>query len=146
VMSTLKEWKLACPRRDAGKKAASGEPIKELYLVFPNGNGKVELLPNLRRRQWHPLQLAAGVAVPREDKGKLVMVPKYPGLHALRHFYCSWCAARPQDGGLGLPLKTVQVRMGHATLSMTADTYGHLFPSQDDAEVLAAGEAALMRA
>jgi hypothetical protein len=27
---------------------------------------------------------------------------------------------------------------------MTADTYGHLFPSQDDAEVLAAGERALM--
>ena len=71
---------------------------------------------------------------------------KYPGLHALRHFFASWCAARPQDGGLGLPLKTVQVRMGHSTLAMTADTYGHLFPSQDDAEVLAAGEAALMRA
>jgi integrase len=36
--------------------------------------------------------------------------------------------------------------MGHSTLAMTADTYGHQFPSQDDAEVLAAGEAALMRA
>src|SRR6202008_2883837 len=83
-----------------------------------------------------------------DDKGKpihgqdgmLVMRAKYSGLHALRHFYASWCAARPQDGGLGLPLKTVQVRMGHSTLAMTADTYGHLFPSNDDAEVLAAGE------
>jgi hypothetical protein len=27
---------------------------------------------------------------------------------------------------------------------MTADTYGHLLPSQDDAEVLAAGERAPM--
>jgi integrase len=146
VMTTLKEWKLACPRRDTGKKGASGELVKELHLTFPNGAGKVELLPNLRRRQWHPLQLAAGVAVPLEHKGKLIIVPKYPGLHALRHFFCSWCAARPQDGGLGLPLKTVQARMGHSTLAMTADRYGHLFPSQDDAEVLAAGEAALMRA
>jgi integrase len=36
--------------------------------------------------------------------------------------------------------------MGHSTLAMTADTYGHLFPSHDDAEVLASGEEALMRA
>ena len=81
-----------------------------------------------------------------DEDGKPLMAPKYTGLHALRHFFCSWCAARPQDGGLGVPLKTVQVRMGHSTLAMTADRYGHLFPSQDDAEVLAAGEAALMRA
>jgi integrase len=69
-----------------------------------------------------------------------------PACHALSHFFCSWCAARPQDGGLGLPLKTVQVRMGHSTLAMTADRYGHLVPSQDDAEVLATGERALMGA
>ena len=143
VMSTLKEWKLACPRRgDTGKRDANGQPVKELHFVFPNGAGRVELLPNLRRRHWHPLQLAAGVTVPVLEAGKPALAPKYGGLHALRHFYCSWCAARPQDGGLGLPLKTVQVRMGHGTLAMTADRYGHLFPSQDDAEVLAAGEAA----
>jgi hypothetical protein len=29
---------------------------------------------------------------------------------------------------------------------MTADTYSHLFPVQDDADVLAAGERALMGA
>jgi hypothetical protein len=32
--------------------------------------------------------------------------PKY-GLHALRHFYASWCINRKQDGGLELPLKLV---------------------------------------
>jgi integrase len=40
----------------------------------------------------------------------------------------------------------VQVRLGHATLAMTSDTYGHLFPGTDDAEVLAAGERAQMNA
>ena len=142
VVHALKGWKLACPK---GK----------LDLVFPNGKGNVESHQNIVQRHWHPLQIAAKVSVPRldtggkpvlDDDGKPVMRAKYSGLHALRHFYCSWCAARPQDGGLGLPLKTVQVRMGHSTLAMTADRYGHLFPSQDDAEVLAAGEAALMRA
>ena len=159
VVNTLKEWKLACPRRDTGRKDENGNPITELRYVFPNGNGHVELQQNIVRRQWHPLQIAAGVSVPAVDDGGNpvtesdkdrnpvpVMLPKYTGLHALRHFFCSWCAARREDGGLGLPLKTVQVRMGHSTLAMTADTYGHLFPSQDDAEVLAAGEAALMRA
>jgi integrase len=165
VVSALKEWKLACPRRDTGRKDADGKPTTELHLVFPNGKGRVEMLRNITRRHWHPLQVAAGVSVPvldddgrpvmavddegqplLDDAGKPVpvMAPKYSGLHALRHFFCSWCAARPQDGGLGLPLKTVQHRMGHSTLAMTADRYGHLFPSTDDAEILAAGERALM--
>jgi integrase len=161
----LKEWKLACPRRDTGRQDGNEEPIKELWLVFPNGAGNVESHTNIVQRHWMPLQVAAGVSIPvlddagnpvveLDDKGKPVldsagkpvpvMAAKYTGLHALRHFFCSWCAARKEDGGLGLPLKTVQVRMGHSTLAMTADRYGHLFPSQDDAEVLAAGERALM--
>jgi len=63
---------------------------------------------------------------------------KYQGLHCLRHFYASWCINRRIDGGLELPLKTVQSRLGHATLAMTADTYGHLFPSLDAHNELAA--------
>jgi integrase len=165
VVNALKEWRLACPRRETGRSDAAGKPIKELHYVFPNAKGGIESLRNILQHQWRPLQVAAGVSVPVVDEngqpvtavddegkpvldhnGRLVpvMQPKYRGLHAFRHFFCSWCAARPQDGGLGLPLKTVQARMGHGTLAMTADRYGHLFPSQDDAEVLAAGERALM--
>jgi integrase len=147
VVNTLKEWRLACPRRDTGKKDAASKPILELHYVFPNGKGNVQIHENIVRRHWHPLQIVAGVSVPALDQaGTPVMAAKYTGLHCLRHFYASWCAARVQDGGLGLPLKTVQTRMGHSTLAMTADTYGHLFPSTDDAEVLAAGDRALMGA
>lgn len=165
VVNTLKEWKLACPRRDSGRKDADGKPIMELHYVFPNNKGNVQIHENIVRRHWHPLLVAAGVSVPAldesggpvmatDDEGKQVldatgkpvpvMAPKYTGLHCLRHFFASWCAAPVQDGGLGLPLKTVQTRLGHATLAMTSDTYGHLFPSTDDAKVLAAGERALM--
>src|SRR5262249_11535842 len=64
------------------------------------------LVSNILQRQWHPLQLAAGVTVRTiDEKGNPVMRPKYSGLYALRHFFCSWRAARRQDGGLGLPLK-----------------------------------------
>jgi integrase len=165
--NALKEWKLACPRRDTGKKDANSEPIKELHLVYPNEKGRVQLHQHIDRRDWQGLQIEAGVSVPLigedgepvgalgprgqpvlDDGGKPVpvMVAKYTGLHALRHFFCSWCAARKEDGGLGLPLKTVQVRMGHGDLSMTANRYGHLWPAADDAGELAAAEGVFLAA
>jgi integrase len=69
---------------------------------------------------------------------------KYRGLHSLRHFYASWCINRRVDGGLELPLKVVQARLGHASIQMTADTYGHLFPRGDDGAELAAAERAFL--
>jgi hypothetical protein len=39
----------------------------------------------------------------------------------------SWCINRRVDGGLERPLKVVQARLGHASIQMTADRYGHLF-------------------
>ena len=61
-------------------------------------------------------------------------------MHALRHFFASWCINRRVDGGLELPLKVVQARMGHSTIAMTADVYGRLFPRGDDSAELAAAE------
>jgi integrase len=69
---------------------------------------------------------------------------KYKGLHSLRHFYASWCITRRVDGGLELPLKMVQARLGHASIQMTADVYGHLFPRSDDGAELAAAEKAFL--
>ncbi len=122
VANTLKEWKLACPKSD-------------LDLVFPNGLGKVEGLANIINRGLVPAQVLAGVA----SQGKA----KYTGMHALRHFYASWCINRPADGGLGLPPKVVQERLGHSSITMTYDRYGHLFPRGDDAKELDAAERAL---
>lgn len=104
-------------------------------FVFANGAGNVEDHSNLVRRVLQPVQVAAGLTV----DGKA----KYTGLHALRHFYASWLINARESGGLGLPPKEVQVRMGHATLAMTMDTYGHLFPRADHAAEIAAAEQAL---
>jgi integrase len=79
------------------------------------------------------MMIAAGVTT---ANGKA----KYTGMHALRHFFASWCINRRVDGGLELPLKVVQARMGHSTIAMTADVYGHLFPRGDDSAELAAAE------
>ena len=116
VANTLKEWKLACPKGS-------------LDLVFPNGKGNVEDLGNIIHRGLIPAQ---------GDNAK------YRGMHSLRHFYASWCINRPEDGGLGLPAKVVQARMGHSSIVMTLNTYSHLFPSGDDGAELDAAERALL--
>src|SRR6516165_2222928 len=105
-------------------------------LVFGNGRGNVENIGNIVNRGFHPAQVAAGII---RMPGKA----KYTGLHSLRHFYASWCINRRVDGGQELPLKVVQSRMGHSSITMTADTYGHLFPRNDDGSELAAAERGL---
>jgi integrase len=45
---------------------------------------------------------------------------------------------------LKLPPKVVQDRLGHSSIMVTMDTYGHLFPRADDAAELAAAEARLL--
>jgi len=124
LVNTLREWKLACPK-------------SELGLAFPDAHGGLASWKDIVEGAFHPAQVAAGVA---DARGKA----KYRGLHALRHFYASWCINRRVEGGLELPLKLVQARLGHASIQMTADRYGHLFPSGDDGAELAAAEQALL--
>jgi integrase len=140
VINTLREWKLACPRRETVRLDSNGNPVTELHYVFPNGLGKIESHANIINRGLIPVQIAAGITLDDGQEAKA----KYTGLHSLRHFYASWCINRLEDGGLGLPLKVVQERMGHSSVTMTADTYGHLFPRGDDADELAAAEQALL--
>jgi integrase len=80
----------------------------------------------------------------KDSNGKVTDIAKYSGLHSLRHFFASWCINRKVDGGLELPAKVVQERLGHSTIAMTLDIYGHLFPRHDDSEELAAAERALL--
>jgi integrase len=149
VANALKEWKLAYPRPVIGRDEA-GKPIREdarpEHLVFPNGIGKVESLANIINRGLLPIQVKAGVCDPTggQSDHQPAMKARYTGMHALRHFYASWCINRPADGGLGLPPKVVQERLGHASIVMTMDVYGHLFPRGDDADELAAAERSLL--
>jgi integrase len=120
VLNALREWKLACPKGD-------------LDLVFPNGIGKVESYANLIEHGFGPIQIAANVTVcvpVTDDTGKPVInnagepvmreVPRY-GLHALRHA----CASLWIEQGHNP--KQIQKLMGHSSIKVTFDTYGHLF-------------------
>jgi integrase len=124
VLNVLRQWKLKCPR---GKQR----------LVFPTGNGSISRHNNIVRA-FKSIVRAAGLL---DADGK----PKYSGLHSLRHFYASWCINPLDRGGQGLPPKVVQDRLGHSSIVMTMDTYGHLFPPGDDAKKrLAEAERALL--
>jgi integrase len=138
VFNVLREWKLACPRARDGEGGQG-----RLQLVFPNGDGKVESHTNIINRGFGPVQIAAGVCEPhptkKDEAGRPVLAPKY-GLHALRHFFASWAIER------GFSPKKLQALLGHASIQMTFDRYGHLFPSlEDDHAKFAAGEIAVAK-
>jgi len=122
VVNALREWSVACPKGELG-------------LVFPNPQGEVEIHKNIVEQGLRPALIAAGVV--KDGKAK------YRGLHAFRHFYASWCLNAESKGGRALPLKEVQNLMGHASIAMTADTYGHLMPERDDAAELEGAAQAL---
>jgi integrase len=140
LVSELRKWKLQCPKKDG-----------KLGLAFPNGRGNPEGHGNIVGRWLKPTLIAAGVVRPvldahgvpqRDATGKPIVKPKYSGLHAFRHFFASWCINRKADGGRELPAKVVQEFLGHASIQMTLDVYGHLFPRSDDRTELEQAEKA----
>lgn len=161
VVNTLREWRLACPRRNV-KRDQDGRVIDpgELHYVFPTPSGAVMDHAMVYRRAFGDLQLACGIARPKLDKagepvirrdksgapvldpetGKMVpvLVPKY-GPHAFRYFCASWWIKQ------GFGPKRIMGMMGHASITMTFDVYGHLFPAdQEDHDHLEAGQIGLM--
>ena len=47
--------------------------------------------------------------------------------HDLRHTHAAWLIAQGEHP------KTIQSRLGHASISTTLDRYGHLMPGMDEA-------------
>jgi integrase len=105
VFNTLREWKLACPK-------------SELNLVFPNTLGKVQPLSNITQHGWRPLQQKSGLV---DANGQPLF-----NFHTLRHFFASWAIEQ------GFTPKKLQALLGHSSIQMTFDRYGHLFPSLED--------------
>jgi integrase len=122
LVLALKQWRLACTKG-------------ELDLVFPTSSGSPTDYKTLAHG-IEPIMKAAGVVTRAGE-------PKY-ALHAFRHFFASWCINPKDRGGRELPAKVVQQWLGHASITMTLDIYGHLFPSGTDRTEIAASEKALL--
>jgi len=104
VMDELKKWKPFCPE-------------SEYDLVFPNWKGGVESHSNITNRGWYVLQRACGLVDTRNK-------PKYP-LKSLRHVRASL------EIHNGATAKEIQMLMGHSTVKITFDVYGHLFKDHE---------------
>jgi integrase len=122
LISELRTWKLACP-------------ISKLDLVFPTSVGTIENHKNTYLGV-EKIMMRAGVV---DKDGK----PKF-GLHSFRHFFASWCINPKSAGGRELPAKVVQTLLGHSSIVMTLDIYGHLFPTRTDRQELASSEKLLL--
>jgi integrase len=93
-------------------------------LIFPNDEGNHINHDNLVKRRFGPLFDSLEVAH-RADPTRSPPPPRRFNWHALRHFaISSWIEA-------GCAPKTVQTFAGHASLQVTMDRYGHLFPHED---------------
>jgi integrase len=88
---------------------AAGKPMSPTVFLTPEGaplDGD-----NFRKRVFHRLLEAAGI--PRV------------GLHNLRHTYASYLIER------GESLTYISRQMGHSSIQVTVDIYGHLVPGEN---------------
>lgn len=133
VIAELRKWKLRCP-------------ASKLDLVFPSQEGTPIFHANLVTGFQEPLQLAAALTAQRMENAKPVVDsdgnPVLEGiytLHSFRHAAASlWIEQR-------VPAKKVQTWMGHSSIQVTFDTYGHLFAAlEDDTAVMKALESGVL--
>jgi integrase len=125
LVAELKRWKLK-------------SPPSSLDLAFPSSTGTPQRHNNMLRRTYFPLQVRAGLGVPKLDKAgepitdkdeNPVMTGKY-GFHQMRHAAASGWIVNLID------LKRLQVWIGHENIETTINIYGHLLVDQGrDAEL-----------
>ncbi len=110
--------------------AGTAHHVSGRLFPAPNG-GDLWTYDAFIRDCWIPLLERAGLLDRVKDrKGKVrPVLAFYP--HVLRHVAASLWIEQ------GLQPKKVQELLGHATLSMTMDLYGHLWRDNDEDEALA---------
>ena len=86
--------------------------------MFTSPEGTPLRRHNFSRRVWKPAVTAA----------ELVPAPRF---HDLRHTHVALLIAA------GVPMKAISERLGHTSIVITMDRYGHLQPDVDDALVRA---------
>jgi integrase len=122
VEAGAREGRLVPTKTSAGRRQVrlSGEALRllreqliartpnELGLVFPTPGGSVWRKDNFMARIFRPAVRRAGLEPLR--------------FHDLRHTYAALMVAA------GAHPKLLQAQLGHTSINVTLDTYGHLFP------------------
>lgn len=109
VSRVLQEWRRECLNSVLG-------------LTFPNAAGNVQNYANIYNRVFKPMLVENGIV---DATG----APKF-AIHALRHAAASLFIEQ------GWNPKKIQMILGHASITMTMDVYGHLFENADEDALL----------
>jgi integrase len=118
IQRTLYRGTFTAPKSKASRRKIDMPPalvdaLKELPsrfrgdLVFCQPNGKHLHAENMVRREFNPALKRAGL--------------RHVKFHSLRHSYAVMLIES------GVNVKYLQRQLGHASIKMTLDTYGHLF-------------------
>lgn len=146
--SSAKGWYIGPPKTARAKRTVSfpqslADAIRPLMggeYLFLNPAGKPVRQSNFWNEVWFPARRLAN-GLPARDVtrgageeyaprtgGVWDMEPstnpigKYPRIHDIRHAHAGWLVAR------GIPMITIQRRLGHESLSTTEKIYTHLSP------------------
>jgi integrase len=88
--------------------ARFSDPRNPVALVFASERGGPVQHANFRNRVFHPAAEAAGLT-------------PHPTVHDLRHTAAALAILR------GAGVKQIQEQLGHSSVTVTLDRYGHLF-------------------
>lgn len=137
VVSITKAWKrdrgqdvLGAPKTKRGRRMVTiGPRLTELVREHVYARATSELLfqrpgGGQLTNYWFYAHVWNPTLVDLTDQ-----LPARPRVHDLRHTHASWLIQA------GVPLPVIQRRLGHESITVTSDTYGHL---TDDADRLAA--------
>ncbi len=116
VDALMRHW-----RNQETERALANGTWTERGLVFPNRTGKATDGDNLCSRHFKPLLQRAGLPPIR--------------FHDLRHTCATLLLSK------GVHPKIVSEMLGHATISITLDTYSHVIPGLGDAAASAMDDA-----
>lgn len=98
-------------------------------FVFPTRrDGGCQRYNVFVRRGFHILMEQAGLVTETEVKGRRVLLKHYTP-YSLRHFFASMLIEQNKS------LKYIQTVMGHESIKMTFDVYGHIIKRKETAEI-----------
>jgi len=98
--------------RQLERRLELGPSYHDIGLIFPNDVGGYADLHNISARHFHPIVIRIGMTGLR--------------LYDLRHSHASLLLAAGEHP------KVVQERLGHASITLTLDTYSHVIPAMQE--------------
>lgn len=111
MLATLERWRPVAPKSKGN-------------LMFAGRGGLPEPLSNISKRLWFPMLREAGIArLVQTEKGERHEAPFT--IHDLRHFHASLMIEANMEA------KPLQDHMGHSSIKVTMDIYGHLFKDEE---------------